>query len=277
MVCLKTLYVSDLDGTLLSPEKRITPRTASIINTLIEQGLLFSINTARSLMGAELLNLRDIHFKTPLILMNGALLYDLEKRHVADKCEMDGETVSRVLDLCREGGKNPQLYRVEGDLVRVTFMTPTNPLEWEFLKERGLHFSDRIVQVEAYDRETPAVYFSTQDTYEKLKRISDRLHELPGVTHVLYQDNYHEDNWYLEVFSDQGGKDKGLLRLQQLVGAERTVAFGDNFNDLPMLRTADLALVVENGQPAMKEAADQVIGPNDRDGVAEYLLHHAEI
>ena len=274
---MKTLYVSDLDGTLLSPEKRITPRTASIINGLIDKGLLFSVNTARSLMGAELLNLRDIRFTTPLILMNGALLYDLENRQVVDACEMDGKTVASVLDLCHEGGKEPLLYRVEGNSVGVSFTVPTNPLEWEFIKERGGQFPDLVRQVEAYDRTRPAIYFSTQDTYDRLKRIADRLEALPGVDYVLYEDNYHENNWYLEVSSDRGGKDKGMLRLKELMGAERTVAFGDNFNDLSMLKAADVALVVENGQPAMKEEADLVIGPNSRDGVAEYLLRHAQL
>ena len=228
-------------------------------------------------MGAELLNLRDIHFTTPLILMNGALFYDLENHRVVDKCEMDGKTVARVLELCHEGGKEPLLYRAEGDSVGMTYTKPTNPLEWEFLKERGSQFPRQIRQVEEYDRESPAIYFSTQDTYERLKRISDRLQQVPGISYVLYQDNYHDNNWYLEIFSDQGGKDKGLLHLKRLTGAGRTVAFGDNFNDLPMLRVADVALVVENGQPAVKEEADLVIGPNHLDGVAEYLSHYAEL
>lgn len=44
-----------------------------------------------------------------------------------------------------------------------------------------------------------------------------------------------EDNWYLEIFSAEAGKDKGAKRLQALTGADRLVAFGDNLNDLPLL------------------------------------------
>ena len=49
------------------------------------------------------------------------------------------------------------------------------------------------------------------------------------------------------------------------------VAFGDNLNDLPMLRQADVACVVRNGAPGALQAADIVLPSNDEDGVAAYL------
>ena len=55
------------------------------------------------------------------------------------------------------------------------------------------------------------------------------------------------------------------------LGADRIVAFGDNVNDLPMMREADLAVAVENALPEVKEAADIVIGPNTDDSVALFI------
>ena len=62
-----------------------------------------------------------------------------------------------------------------------------------------------------------------------------------------------------------------MERLRRRVHAARVVAFGDNDNDVPLLRSADLALCVENGTPAAKAAADETIRPNTEDGVALYL------
>lgn len=59
-----------------------------------------------------------------------------------------------------------------------------------------------------------------------------------------------------------------MSALKQRLGAARVVAFGDNLNDLPMLRAADMACVVKNGLPEAKAQADEVIGGNDEDGVA---------
>ncbi len=274
---MSTLYVTDLDGTLLAPDKRLTEKTVAIVNGLLEQGLLFSVDTARSIMGIELLHLDRIRFRLPLILMNGALLYDLSAGRIVDAALMDGDTVARVLALCREGGKAPFLYRAAGDMVTVHFTDRINVQEAEFLTERRRSHPDWFFQAADYGPPAPAVYFSMQDTYERLESIGRRLEELPQVSHVLYEDNYHKDNWYMEIFSAEGGKDNGMRRLQHRIGAGRTAAIGDNFNDLPMLAAADLALVVENGQPEVKAAADRIIGANDRDGVALYLQEFAAL
>ena len=99
---MKTLYVSDLDGTLLTPEGRVSPKTAEILNELIQRGLLISVDTARSIMGISIINLRDIHFPLPLILMNGALLYDMTAGRIEDARLMSAQTVGEVIRLCRE-------------------------------------------------------------------------------------------------------------------------------------------------------------------------------
>lgn len=269
---MKTLYVSDLDGTLLTPDQRVTPHSARIINDLIDKGLLFSLNTARSIMGAGILNLRDIHFTIPLILMNGALFYDITTGKIADWWDIPGDMVDRLVALCMEHGKAPLIYRVKDrENMDVTYTNPTCPWEWDFLKSRSKQYPHCFRQIAAYEKAKPAIYLTMQDTYACLKSLSLEVDKLPGISYVLYEDNYHTDNWYLEIFSAKGGKGNGLKHLQELVGADRTVAFGDNFNDLPMLEMADVALVMGNGQPAVQKAAHQVIGTNEEDGVAEYL------
>ncbi len=161
---MSTLYVTDLDGTLLAPDKRLTEKTVAIVNGLLEQGLLFSVDTARSIMGIELLHLDRIRFRLPLILMNGALLYDLSAGRIVDAALMDGDTVARVLALCREGGKAPFLYRAAGDMVTVHFTDRINVQEAEFLTERRRSHPDWFFQAADYGPPAPAVYFSMQDT-----------------------------------------------------------------------------------------------------------------
>jgi hydroxymethylpyrimidine pyrophosphatase-like HAD family hydrolase len=56
------------------------------------------------------------------------------------------------------------------------------------------------------------------------------------------------------------------------VKAERLVVYGDNLNDLPMMKVADVAVAVENALPEVKAAADVVIGANSDDSVAKHIL-----
>ena len=72
----RTLYISDLDGTLLNEHSLISPTTAKQLNNLIEKGMLFSIATART--PATVVDLMsEVDLQLPVALMTGALVYDL--------------------------------------------------------------------------------------------------------------------------------------------------------------------------------------------------------
>ena len=214
---------------------------------------------------------RSVKWPVPLVLMNGVLLYDIGARRILQHCAMPAQTVDSVLDICRDEGKFPFVYRVEGDRVKVTYTQALGALEKAFAEERRKAYPDDFVQAADYARGQPAVYFSLQDSYDKIQQIRERVERLPGVQTAFYRDVYNEGNWYLEIFDAQAGKAGGVRRLNERVGAGRVVAFGDNFNDQSMLEAADVACVVENGVEEMKALADVVIGPNDADGVAEFI------
>ena len=57
---MATLYISDLDGTLLNKNAQLTDNTIEIISSLIDRGVLFTIATARSLSSVEILKKLNI-------------------------------------------------------------------------------------------------------------------------------------------------------------------------------------------------------------------------
>ena len=267
---MATLYLTDLDGTLLREDQTVSAWSVEQINRAIDQGVLFSVATARSLIGLRMLDLSGIRFSIPLVLMNGVMLYDMASRTICQYCEMGPDTAAAVLEACRAEGKYPFLYRVEDNDLIALHGPLTSEGERIFLDKRGSRFPHSFRRVETYPA-VGTVFFSLQDGLDKLEAIGARLESVEGIRYPIYNDTAREENWYLEVFSDPAGKDRGARRLQQLVGADRLVAFGDNGNDLPMFRVADVACCVANGQPAAKEEADQIIGSNQEDGVARYL------
>lgn len=72
---MKTLYVSDLDGTLLRSDEKTSEYTNTVINRLTGRGMLFSYATARSLITAKKV-MSGIKAKIPLIVYNGAFVID---------------------------------------------------------------------------------------------------------------------------------------------------------------------------------------------------------
>ncbi|MEE3495490.1 MAG: HAD hydrolase family protein, partial [Butyrivibrio sp.] len=72
---MKTLYVSDLDGTLLRSDEQMSEYTNNTINRLVSEGMLFSYATARSLITAKKVT-KGLNAKIPLIVYNGAFIID---------------------------------------------------------------------------------------------------------------------------------------------------------------------------------------------------------
>ena len=77
----KTLYISDLDGTLLAPGACLTPKTVDILGRLIDAGGLFTAATARILIGLNLLDLSGVKWNVPFVLGNVSMLYDMSRLH----------------------------------------------------------------------------------------------------------------------------------------------------------------------------------------------------
>lgn len=72
---MKTLYVSDLDGTLLRSNARTSDFTNETINRLVAQGMIFSYATARSFHTARKVT-KGLNAGFPLIVYNGAMVVD---------------------------------------------------------------------------------------------------------------------------------------------------------------------------------------------------------
>lgn len=72
---VKTLFVSDLDGTLLRSDATISSYTADVINQLTQRGILFSYATARSFVTARKIT-EGLNAKIPVIVYNGAFIID---------------------------------------------------------------------------------------------------------------------------------------------------------------------------------------------------------
>lgn len=268
----KTLYISDLDGTLLQNDQTLSDQTVETLNRLIGRGMPFSVATARGTIGMQLVNLDRIHFRVPVILLGGVLLYDMARRRIVHSCEMPPSTVAAILQIFHSLGREPQLYRRRGNEVHIYYASVT-PREEAFIHrtdKEGRCFSQYYHKV-GHLRSSPAIFFSCQGTKEQQDILTAALAVVPGIRVTAYADTYMEDNWFVEISREDADKGHALRRLTQRLHAKRVVAFGDNHNDIPLFREADLALCVENGSPEAKAAADQVIPANEAEGVANYL------
>lgn len=269
---MKTLYITDLDGTLLNKDERVSAHSVQIINELSDKGLLFSVATARSIMTAgELIGM--LHLKAPVVLMNGVFLFDLTAQKVVSFHAINPTAFQQVVSAFHAHGKAPMLWLYGDDeLLSVHYTALQLQVNRDFYEKRKDSFEGRFRKVDALSipQGQHAVYINLVDTYEDLRPVAEALESIDGVAFSFYQDTYTE-YWFLEVYNAAASKANGAKEVQRRMGAERIVAFGDNLNDLPLFSVADKKYAVRNAVEALKAQATAVIGSNEEDGVAEFL------
>lgn len=273
---MPTLYISDLDGTLLNKKALLTDRSASIIDALVQKGMLFTIATARSLSSLEIVS--KLPLSLPCVQLNGVLLYDFAKREYIGCTEIRPEAARRVMKILRAHDRMSFVYKADQQFgIHVEFERLSNEVERKFFEaRRDKDYKSFARQDEIVIGDTDQViYFTMVDSYEKLLPIHQELTREEGIRSTLYSDNY-SDLYFLEVFSSDATKAAGMLKIKEMTGVDRVVAFGDNLNDIDMLKAADVGIAVGDAVDEVKKIADLVIGESWNDGVAEYLKSLSE-
>ncbi|MDE6578869.1 MAG: Cof-type HAD-IIB family hydrolase [Muribaculaceae bacterium] len=277
---MKTLYVTDLDGTLLAPDGRLSDASAEMLNKAISGGALFSIATARTPSTVETL-LKKVHTNLPFIVMTGAAGWNPTDGLFSHTVSIPRNDAEQILEVFRKHSLPVFIYCFVGGVIHVYHSGSLSEPEKEFMKGRSgrykqFHVPDDGQSTLPSPLPDVALFYSIQpseegkEAYEELKRgnICNPL---------FYNDIYGERMAVLEAFAPEASKANALKWLKKVAGADRVVVFGDNVNDIPMLRAADVAVAVENALPEVKEMADIIIGPNYSDSVAQYILTDSQL
>ena len=270
-----TIYISDLDGTLLNSKKEVSEQSCEILNELIEkEDLHFSVATARTPATVEIL-LKDIKMKEPIVVMNGVALYDLQE-HKYVSIEYLGASVAQQV-INRLGATLSQgfVYTIDEDYLTVYYDELIGKGRINFFEERKNLQYKKFVQdtVHNYDK---IIYFVFIDKIEEIQAIYDKLSDIQGLDMVMYKDIYDEEAYLLEVYSDKATKSKGLEKLKKMKNFNEVICFGDHLNDLSMFEVADEAYAVANAVDKVKESATEIIGDNESNSVATFIKEHHE-
>lgn len=270
---MKTLYVSDLDGTLLRSDATTSDYTNETLNRLAREGLLFSYATARSYSTSAKVT-RGLNAHIPLIIYNGAMIVDNATGEIL-LSNFFGDDAHALLDDLLAHDIVPIVYALVDGVEKFSYVPDVcSPGVREFTaSRRGDRRDNPVAGVRDLHR-GDIFYFTCIDEAEKLEPMYRKYR---AVYHAVYQrDIYSGDQW-LEIMPQAASKSGAVRQLMAKLSCDHLVAFGDGKNDIDMFELADEGYAVENADPALKAVATAVIGSNDEDAVAHWLSEHAEI
>ena len=267
------LFVTDLDGTLLNSNKEVSIKSTEILNKLIDNGVNFTVATART--PATVVDLlQDVNLKLPAVLMNGVLLYDIKEEKYINIKEIGKDTVDKVFDVLNKFDKNAMVYGIRNNHLWVYHKEFEYSWEYNFYKERADRKQKTFLKVENYQEcinESKIINFIVFDKYEKIKGIYEELKKIDEISVEYYEDIYEKGCYFLEAYSAEASKANGIKLLSDYIEHDKLICFGDNLNDIPMFELADECYATANAVQRVKEISTDVIGSCDEDGVALFM------
>lgn len=274
---MKNLYITDLDGTMLNSDGKLSEASARGVKKLIENGVLFSVATART--AATVIDMfKDTGLNTPIALMNGVCIYDALVRRNVVTHSIDKNIARRVLSIYSEHNKHPMLYFDKGEFLEIVYTEIDNVHQYEYITDRNTRKLKKFVKQDNYnlDNNDDLLYIVSFDKPSELREIYNSILDLKGVISCFYADNYTDCN-FLETMNSTISKGTAAEEIKRLTGADRIIAFGDNLNDIPLFEAADEAYAVSNAHEKLKEIATGIIGSNDEDAVIKFICKHSGI
>jgi len=273
---INTLFISDLDGTLLNDYAELSPYAAGSLNAMMAGGLHFTVATARTPVSFEGI-LSGVKLHLPVGLLNGVLVYDPVRKQSVRVHTIPPGTVTAIVESLRFKSSTGLMYELRDDGRLMTYYEslehkPVRDFVADRMGRYGTSFRKYAFSNVSPDR---ILYVTLIDTYDRIKPLHDEMAAHPGLSLSLYKDIYSPDLWYLELHSQNASKRGAVAYLREVYGYKRVVGFGDNLNDLPLFEACDFRVAVQNAHPDVIAAADFVCGPNTEDGVIQWLEENA--
>ena len=246
-----SIILSDLDGTLFHNDKSISNFTKETIRQAQAKGILFGICTSRAKVNA----IKFLEGIEPDILITngGGIVYYQDKKIY--NCEFSVEEVRKLIAAAFEVfGKDVIL---SADNEHALYSNSK-----EELGDKFWTFND------FFDFQEPCMKMCIESLdKEKVEKVASVI----GLENVDYLP-FSDIPWY-KLSKKAATKEKAIEELchHLNITSSKIAAFGDDFNDIGMLKLCGKGIAMENAIEEVKQAAGQVCASNENDGVAKWI------
>jgi len=264
---LPALIASDVDGTLLDPDERVTRRTRDAVAAAVAGGAHFVLATGRPPRWIPPV-VEALGFAPMAVCANGAVIYDAATDRVISARTLSVDALTELAEITTRvvpgaGLAVERIGRSAHDTATPQFVSAPG-YEHAWLNPDNTEVSQQDLL------STPAVKLLVRKPGMPSAELAAALTRHVG---LLGDVTYSTNDGLIEISAIGISKAAGLQEVAGPLGisAEDVVAFGDMPNDIPMLLWAGHGVAMGNAHPETVAAANEVTAPNGDDGVARVL------
>ena len=252
------LMLADVDGTLVTQDKILTPEAVDAVHGLRDAGVLFAVTSGRPPRGMAML-IEPLDLQTPIAAFNGGMLVDRDM-NVLEQRVIPEDLVVPIADLMRSFDLAVWIYR---------------GADWYVPDPKGPHV-DREAWTVKFEPKVMHGFDGLTDGVVKLVGVSDDHGALEAATGGV-RDGFGDhvtaaasQPYYLDVTHPKANKGSVARFLSRRYGvdAEEIATIGDMPNDVLMFAHSGLSIAMGNADPQVKRAARRVTTDNDEEGFA---------
>lgn len=258
------LAVFDLDGTLLNSNHQISNENLEAINLLRENNIRVVIATGRS---NDLIKpyLKVLKISDEVITCNGAVIGHPSNDTMMYEDIIPANELRQVLEMCIKNEHQFLIYTSKAIVARLNDVNI-------FLKEKNIKTSDafdaNIIIVENiediinnYNVNKILIIERNEEKFAELNK------EVQKFNNVEYTQS---SNSFIDILPINNSKGKAVKILCEKFGyeLEEVIVFGDQMNDISMMKVAGFSVAMANARDEVKENADFVTLSNNESGVA---------
>lgn len=263
------LILLDLDGTLLTSDKRLSEGNRAALEQAAARGVYIVPSTGRFYSGMPQV-VRELPFVRYVVTINGAQIYDAAEDRVLHRAEMTARDVDRVFQRMEE---LPVLYDC--------FIDGWGCMDRRHYEQVERFIADPVVRQMILDLRRPMEDLrgwvrqtgkSVQKTQMYFRHTADRDREMARFIRDFPDLSVTSSvSFNIEINAGNASKGEGLRFLCRHLGIrpEESMACGDGSNDLSMIQAAGVGVAMANADPLLLAAAKYVTDTNDNDGVAK--------
>ncbi|UXA17870.1 HAD family hydrolase [Mycobacterium sp. SMC-4] len=261
------MVASDVDGTLLDNDERLTPRTRAAVKAAVESGAQFVLATGRPPRWVAPV-VDQLGFAPMAVCANGAVIYDPATDRIVSARTLSTEALAELADIATRlipgsGLAVERVGRSAHDAATPQFVSsPGYEHAWLNPDNTEVSLQDLL--------SAPAVKLLIRKAGA---RSSDMAAVLSGHVGNAGDITYSTNNGLIEIVPLGISKATGIAEVATPLGitAADVITFGDMPNDVPMLSWAGVGVAMGNAHPEAVAAADEVTVTNAEDGVAQVL------
>jgi HAD superfamily hydrolase (TIGR01484 family) len=268
----------DIDGTLLTPEGKITPRSRLAIRAAQQAGILVTLATSRRYIGAR--DIADaLGIELPLIVYDGALIVYHPTRAILYSLPLSSKVAADVVEIFQRHGIQPIIQPCEEvHCVLEEVWTGPEIHDQPELTTYLTHTASRLrrmsyVQICQHTREPLRVVAFASEA--AIQRLVPEIRQLPCAWHTLPQGSY--DCPELAIMHPACSKGQGVATLAASFGIDMAavMALGDNINDKEMLQMVGWGVAMGQAPENVRAVARAVTAANSAEGVAMAIERYA--